>query len=138
MAQTQTVTNTGLAEMALRLSGGASSEVESIVCLNMATPCTAAVGSTFADPADTSTHHTDGGLQLANAATVGVDTTTTTGDTITIDHVFTASETRNVAGVHICNNDDDVTFVECCFNAVLAVESGDTVTIDAAIVLDQA
>jgi hypothetical protein len=69
---------------------------------------------------------------------MGQAQTNTAGDTITFDHVFTASETRNVAGIHLCNDDGDVTFVECCFNAVLAVENTDTVTIDGAIVIDQA
>ena len=140
MAQTQTVTNTGIAEWAIMMSDTTplASAANKIVCLNMATPCTAAVASTFADPADTATHHTDGGLDIATVTTMAQDTTNTTGDTITFDHVFTASDTRNVAGIHLCNDDGDVTFVECCFNAVLAVESSDTVTIDGAVVIDQA
>ena len=138
MAQSQTVTNTGITELVLLCSGGTATCVKSIVALNMATACTAAVTSTFADPADTATHHTDGGLEIADADTVGQDTTNTTGDTITIDHVFTATGTKNVAGIHICNDDDDVAVVECCFNAVLAMEADDTLTIDGAIVVDQA
>ena len=60
------------------------------------------------------------------------------GDTITFDHVFTATLTRNVAGIHVCNNDDDVSFIECCFNAVLAMENTDTLTIDGQSTIDQA
>ena len=138
MAQTETVTDTGIAELILLWREEAATGMESIVCLNMATPCTAVVGSTFANPADTATHHVDGGLDLAAIDTVGGGTTNTAGDTITFDHIFTASETRNVAGIHVCNNDDDVTFVECCFNAVAAVQSGDTITIDGEVVIDQA
>jgi hypothetical protein len=137
MAQTQTVTDTGIAELILLWREEAATGMESIVCLEMATPCTAAVGSTFADPADTAVHHTDSGLELAAIDTVGGDTTSTTGDTITFDHVFTATGTKNVAGIHVCNNDDDVTFVECCFNAVLAVENGDTITIDGQVQINQ-
>jgi len=138
MAQTQTWTDTGIQELILLLEEGVATGMESIVCLDMATPCTAAVASTFADPADTAVHHTDSGLQLAAIATVSHDTVNTTGDTITFDHVFTATATKNVAGIHVCNNDDDVTFIECCFNQVLAVENTDTITIDGQSTIDQA
>lgn len=138
MAQTETVTNEGITEFVLLMSGGAATEVESIVGLTDSSACTAAVGSTFADPAGTATHASGNGLSIANADTVSQDTTNTSGDTITIDHVFTATGNINVVGVHICNNDDDATFVECCFNAVIAMESSDTLTIDAEIVVDQA
>jgi len=141
MAQTQTVTNTGIAEWVVLMSDSttpAASAANKIVCLNMATPCTAAVASTFADPADTATHHADAGLSIVAVDTMGQAQTTTAGDTVTFDHVFTASATRNVAGIHLCNDDGDVTFVECCFNAVLAVENTDTITIDGAVVVDQA
>jgi len=138
MAQTQTWTNTGIAELILLLREEAATGMESIVCLEMATPCTAAVASTFADPADTAIHHTDSGLQLVAIDAVGGDTTNTAGDTITFDHIFTASATKNVAGIHVCNNDDDVTFIECCFNAVLGVENSDTITIDGQSTIDQA
>lgn len=138
MAQTQTWTDTGIAELILRLREEASTGMESIVALNMATACTAAVASTFADPADTATHHTDGGLLLAAIDTVAGTTVNTAGDTITFDHVFTATDTKNVAGIHVCNNDDDVTFIECCFNAVLAMENTDTLTIDGQSTINQA
>lgn len=138
MAQTQTVTDTGIAELILLWREELATGMESIVALNMATPCTAAVASTFADPADTATHHTDGGLLLAAIDTVGGATTNTAGDTITFDHVFTATLSRNVAGIHVCNNDDDVAFVECCFNAVIPMENTDTLTIDGEVVINQA
>ena len=138
MGQSQTVTDTGIQELILLWEEAASSGMESIVCLEMATPCTAVVGSTFADPADTAIHHTDSGLLLAAIDTVGHATTNTTGDTITFDHVFTATGTKNVAGIHVCNNDDTVTFIECCFNAVLAMENTDTLTIDGESTIDQA
>jgi len=138
MAQTQTVTDTGIAELILLWREEAATGMESIVALNMATPCIAAVASTFADPADTATHHVDEGLAIQAIDTVGGDTTNTAGDTITFDHVFTATATRNVAGIHVCNNDDNVTFVECCFNAVIAMENTDTLTIDGEVVIDQA
>jgi len=138
MAQTQTWTDTGIQELILLLEEAAATGMESIVCLEMATPCTAAVASTFANPADTAIHHTDSGLLLAAIDTVGHATVNTTGDTITFDHVFTATGTKNVAGIHTCNNDDDVTFIECCFNAVLAVENTDTITIDGQSTIDQA
>ena len=138
MAQTQTWTNTGIAELILLLREEAATGMESIVALEMATVTTAAVASTFADPADTAVHHTDSGLLLAAIDTVGTATVNTTNDTITFDHVFTASATKNVSGIHVCNNDDDVTFIECGFNAVLAMENTDTLTIDGQSTIDQA
>lgn len=138
MAQTQTWTDTGIAELILLLREELSSGMESIVCLEMATPCAAVVASTFIDPADTAVHHTDSGLLLAAIDTVAGDTVNTTGDTILFDHVFTATGTKNVAGIHVCNNDDDVAFIECCFNAVLAVENTDTITIDGQSTINQA
>jgi len=138
MVQTQTWLDQGIAELILLLREEPSSGMESIVCLEMATPCTAAAASTFADPADTAIHHTDSGLELGPIDTVAGDTVNTAGDTITFDHVFTATGTKNVAGIHVCNNDDDVTFIECCFNAVLAVENTDTITIDGQSTIDQA
>ena len=138
MAQTQTWTDTGIAELILLLREEAATGMESIVCLEMATVCTAAVGSTFADPADTAIHHTDSGLLLAAIDTVGTANINTTGDTITFDHVFTATGTKNVAGVHVCNNSDDVALIEMCTNAVLAVENTDTITIDGQSTIDQA
>ena len=138
MAQTQTWTDTGIAELILLLREELSTGMESIVALEMATVCAAVVGSTFADPADTAIHHTDSGLLLAAIDTVAGGTVNTAGDTILFDHVFTATGTKNVAGIHVCNNDDDVAFIECCFNAVLAMEDTDTLTIDGQSTIDQA
>jgi len=138
MAQTQVVTDSGISELILLWREELATGMESIVALNMATPCTAVVGSTYADPADTATHHTDGGLAIQAIDTVGGATVNTAGDTITFDHVLTVTATKNVAGIHVCNNDDDVAFIECCFNAVLAMENTDTLTIDGQSTINQA
>ena len=138
MAQTQTVTDTGIAELILLWREEAATGMESIVALEMATPCTAAAASTYIDPADTTVHHTDSGLLIAAIDTVGGTTVNTAGDTITFDHVFTATASKNVAGIHVCNNDDDIAFIECCFNAVLAMENTDTLTIDGQSTINQA
>ena len=92
----------------------------------------------IATPADTSPHHTTSGLQLAAIDTVAGAKTITAGDTILFDQVLTATATKNVNGIHVCNNDDDVSFIECCFNAVLAMENTDTLTIDGQSTIDQA
>ena len=138
MAQTQTVTDTGIAELVLLWREEAATGMESIVALDDSDSCVAAVASTFADPAEAATHHNANGLEIAAIDTVGGATTNTAGDTITFDHVFTCTGTENVVGIHVCNNDDDVTFVECCFNALLAMENTDTLTIDGEVVMDQA
>jgi len=138
MAQTQTWTDTGIQELILLLEEAAASGMESIVALNDTDSCVAAAASTFADPAEAATHHNDEGLAIQAIDTVGHATVNTAGDTITFDHVFTATATRNVVGIHVCNNDDDVTFIECCFNALLAMENTDTLTIDGQSTIDQA
>jgi len=140
MPQTQVVTDTGIKEWVTLMcdTTPAASALYKIVALSMATPCTAAVASTFLDPADTAVHHTEGGLDIANIDTVAQNTASTAGDSIDFDHVFTATATKNVAGIHACNYDGDVTFVECCFNAVLAMESSDTLTIDGRVQVNQA
>lgn len=136
MAQTQTWTDTGIAELILLLREELSTGMESIVALEDATECAAVVGSTYASPA--SPHATDKGMAIQAIDTVGGDTVNTAGDTITFDHVFTSTGTINIAGIHVCNNDDDVSFIECCFNAVLAMENTDTLTIDGQSTIDQA
>ena len=136
MAQTEKCTTQGITELAKLWAGGTATGIKSIVCLNMATPCTAVVGSTFADPADTATHHTAGtdtGLKLVDITTV-----TAIAAGVDYDHVFTAAATSYVAGVHICNDDDTDTFIECCFNAVIAMEATDTLTIDGTVAIADA
>lgn len=138
MAQTQIVTDEGIGELILLWREELSSGMESIVCLEKATTCAAVAGSTYASPADTSPHHTTSGLAIQAIDTVGTTTANTSNDSITFDHVFTATASKNVNGIHVCNNDDDVTFIEMCVNAVLAVENTDTITIDGQSTIDQA
>lgn len=140
MAQTEEVLDTGITEWVILMSDTtpAATAMTKIAGLEMATVCTAAKGSTFGDPADTAVIHDADGFDIAAIDTVAQAQTNTAGDTITFDHVFTASGTVNVAGFHTCNDDGDLSFIECCFNAVLAVESSDTITIDGECVVDQA
>ncbi len=137
MPQTELVTDQGISELILLWRGEAASEMEYIVALEIGSTCTAAVGSTFAAPADTSPHHTDSGLEMQL-----IDTVAGAAGTITFDHVFDAiTATKNVNGIHVCNNEagsPDVTFIECCFNAVIAVQATDTITIDGESTIDQA
>lgn len=136
MAQTQTWLDEGIGEFMKLLKGDAASAMTKIVCMEDSSACTALATHTNASPADS--HHTDSGLEEAAIDTVALATTNTTDDTIEFDHVFTASATKNVTGIQTINDDSDVAFIECCFNAVVAVESGDTITIDGESTLDQA
>ena len=141
MVQSQTVTNTGIQEWVVLMSDAsapAATAMNKIVALSDSSTCTAAVASTFADPADAAVHHTEAGLDIAAMGTMAQGTTNTAGDTVEFDHVFTATATKNVSGIHACNDDGDITFVECCFNAVIAMENTDTLTIDGAVAVDQA
>ncbi len=128
MAQTQKPTALGYGEIARRMAtagDGAGSAVKSIVGLTGA--CTAAEASTFANPGG-ATKLAANGFTLVDADSVTVSTTSVTDDTVELDHVFTASGAQSVSGFAIENDDDDVVFMECCFNAAVAAENGDTVT----------
>lgn len=132
MAQTEEVLDEGITEVILLMV----SNWTNIVCMTDSTPCTAAKTSTHASPVDTLV--TDSGLDDQAIDTVSTDTTNTTGDTITFDHVFTATGTKNVSGIHITDATPDDSYIECCFNAILAMENTDTLTIDGESTLDQA
>jgi len=136
MAQTQTVTNEGITELVKLWHGTTASKLKGICGLTDTTACTAAAGSTYASPADSKC--TENGLEQADITTIALATSNTSGDSIDFDHVFTASGTENVSGIIVSNDDDDVAFVECCFNAVVAMENTDTLTIDGRVCLDQA
>ena len=136
MAQTQTVTNEGVTELVKLWQGTTASKLKGICGLTDTTACTAAAGSTYATPADSKC--TENGLEQADITTIAIATSNTTGDSIDFDHVFTASGTENVSGIIVSNDDDDVAFIECCFNAVVAMENTDTLTIDGRVCIDQA
>lgn len=132
MAQTDEFLDEGIAAIIDALKTAATN----IVGMTDSSACTAAKTSTHAAPVDTLI--TDSGLADQAIDTVGEDTTNTTGDTITWDHEFTATGTKNVSGIHITNATPNVSYVEVCFNAVLAMENLDTLTIDGQAVIDQA
>ena len=138
MAQTEFVLDQGIGELILLWSGAAATKMSKIVGLDKATVVTAAVGSTFAAPGSSSAHHTEHGLELAAIDTVAQAQVNTAGDTITFDHVLTATGTENLAGIQTCNEDGDASFIECGFNAVLAMEATDTCTIDGQSTIEQA
>ena len=139
MAQTQEICDKGIKEWVILMSDASSpaaTAANQIVCLNSSTVCTAAKTSAYSTPV--ATHHTGSGLEVATVDTMGQGTTNTAGDTLEFDHVFTSTGTKNVCGIHLANQDKDVTFVEVCFNSVIAMENTDTLTIDGAVVVDQA
>lgn len=128
MAQTQKPTILGYGEMGRFLAGEAATCVKSIVGLTGA--CTAAEASTFLNPGG-ATKLAANGFTLVNADAVTSEQTTVADDTVRVAHVFTATGTQSVSGFAIENDDDDVVFMECCFNAANSCESGDTITIQA-------
>jgi len=136
MAQTDEILDEGIKELVLLGTGGTATAFSKIVCMTDSEACVAAKTSTHAAPVDTLV--TDTGLDVANIDTVSQDTTNTTGDTMTFDHVFTATGSKNVTGIHIVNTDNDCSFIESCFNAVIAIETDETLTIDGEAVVDQA
>ena len=102
------------------------------VCAYSGTCTIAHQSSTFASPANGAgaIHIVGNGLSLVNADTVAVSTTTVTDDTVELDHVFTASGSETVTGFCISNDDDNLIFAECCFNAGVAMVTSDTLTVE--------
>ena len=128
MAQTQKPTNLGYGELGKLVAEEAATGVQSIVGLTGA--CTAAEASTFANPGG-ATKLAANGFTLVDADTVVSSQTTVANDTVELDHVFTATGAQSVSGFAVENNDDDVVFMECCFATALAMETNDTLTIEA-------
>ena len=127
MAQSQKPTILGYGEMGRLLAEEPATGVQSIVGLTGA--CTAAEASTFTNPGG-ATKLAANGFILVDADTVVASQTTVADDTTELDHVFTASGTQSVSGFAIENNDDDVVYAECCFDSALAMENGDTLTLE--------
>ena len=133
MAQTQKPTNLGYAEIAKCIASvttamlASGSGVKSVVGLTGA--CTAAEASTFLNPGG-ATKLAANGFTLVNADSVVTSQTTVADDTVELDHIFTASGTQSVSGFAIENDDDDVVIAECCFNAAVECENGDTLTVE--------
>ena len=123
MAQSQSTTNEGYAELAKLIAGEDSSEIESVVCI--ANSCTANEAQTYAGL----DKFTGSGLSIANADTVATIQTSCANDTVQVDHVFTANAAANAYGFAVCNNDDDVAVSVCCFTAVVVMSSSDTLTV---------
>ena len=134
MAQSQKPTAVGYAEISKLVKGvttamaAGASGVKSIVGLIGA--CTAAEASTFANPGG-ATKLAANGFALADADSVVNSTTTVTDDTVELDHVFTCTGEQSVSGFAVENDDDDVIFMECCYNAAITFENTDTNTIEA-------
>lgn len=139
MAQTQTVTDEGIEELVLLWSGStACSAMKGIVCMSATAVCTAASSNTFASPAATLFTTTSApGLAIADA-TISTSTTSSTGDLILFDHEFTATGSFQIAGIQVLNDDDDCSYVECCFASLVNAEATDTLTIDGQVQVEQA
>src|SRR3990167_1473046 len=127
MAQSQKPTTQGYGELGKLVAGEAATRPSKVVGLG--TACTAAAeASTYATPAGTKL--TLNGFAEVAAATVVSSTTTVANDTVEIDHVFTCSGTQTVNGFGVTNTDSDVLYAECCFNAAIACETNDTLTVE--------
>ena len=155
MAQDQTVTDEGIGELVKLWSIGSTgaSVMKSIVCLTTTggLVCTVANTDVYSTTglgcATSSTGvyaipvtSTGSGLSLVDIDTVSQDDSSTTNDTITFDHEFTCSSTAavNVSGVMILNDDDDTSYVVCCFASNIPMENTDTLTIDGQVQINQA
>lgn len=128
MSQTEKPTKLGYGELGRLVAGEAATGVKSIVGLTGA--CTASEDSTFANPGG-ATKLAANGFSLADADSVVSSTTSVTDDTVELDHVFTCSGSQSVSGFAVLNDDDDVVYMECCFDSALPMESSETLTCEA-------
>ena len=129
MAQSEKPTKEGYGE-AVRLLCGEETVADNcykkVVCYEGT--CTAALEtSTFASPA--ATKSVKSGVSIADADTVASTATTVTDDTVQVDHEFTAGETVTVTGFGVVNGAGDKLYAECCFNAGIALENTDKLTV---------
>lgn len=124
MAQTQSPTNEGYGEFGKLGAGEASSAVSKVGGLK--TACTANEAQTYAGV----TWCTESGLTVVSADSVVSSQTTVANDTIELDHVFTAGEAVTVLGFGTVNVDGDVLYAICCFDAGVALETSDTLTVE--------
>jgi len=126
MAQTQSPTKEGYAEIAKLVAGEAANEVGKVCCIK--TACVADETQTYAGV----TKCTESGVSMVAADTVVTSQTTNPNDTVEVDHVFTAGETVTVKGFGVFNNiaTPDVLFMICCFASDIPLENTDTLTIE--------
>ena len=119
MAQTQSLTSEGYAEMTKLLCGEAASAVKSICPLK--TACTANESQTAAGV----TKCTESGLTIADA-TVTSEKTTVTDDTVQAVYTHTAGEAATVKGAGLFNDDDDALDAIVCYASDVPMETSDT------------
>ena len=126
MAQTESGTTQGYAEIAKLVAGEAATKAAKVCCLK--TACTADATQTYAGV----TKCTESGVSMVAATTVVTSQTTVANDTVEMDHVFTAGEPVTVLGFGLFNNEatPDVLFMLCCFAAAIPLENTDTLTIE--------
>ena len=132
---TQKPTTLGYAEIATLVSdvttamAAGASGAESVQGLTGA--CTAAEGSTFANPGG-ATKIAANGFDVQNATVTTSDSGAGVNDTVEVDHIFTCDTApQSVTGFTVMNDDDDVVFMEACFAAAVPCEINDTITIEA-------
>jgi hypothetical protein len=123
MAQTQVPTVEGFQELSKLLAGVAATAAKSIV--NIKTSITVDAAQTYAGI----TKCTEDGLAIADGTVTQV-TTTETNDTVQVSKEFTvgAGVSVTVLGFGVCNDDDDVLYMICGYNAGQALEAGDKIT----------
>jgi hypothetical protein len=123
MSQTQVPTTEGFVELAKLFAGTAATAAKSIV--NIKTSITVNAAQTYAGI----TKCTEDGLAIANG-TVTLEETTVVGDTVQVTKEFTTGVgiSVTVLGFGVCNDDDDVLYMICGYNAGQPLEAGDKIT----------
>ncbi len=123
MAQEQVINNEGVVELVLLLTGGTATKIASISCIK--TACSAATASGYSSY----TQSAASGLVIAAVATISASSDSFSGDTVHVEHPFTAGASETVKGHLLSNTDKDVLYSVCCYAGDISVESGDTITV---------
>ena len=123
MVQEQVINNEGVVEINLLALGGTASAIGSITCIK--TACSAATASGYSGY----TQSAVSGLTKSAIGTITASSDSFSGDTIHVEHSFTAGASETVKGHMLSNTENDVLFSVCCDAGDIAVENGDTITV---------
>jgi len=123
MAQEEVINNEGIVEANLLLMGSTATKINSISLIK--TACSAATASGYSDY----TQATETGCVVTAIATITASSDSFSGDTIHIEHPFTAGEAATIKGHLIANTDKDVLYSVCCYAGDISMETNDTLTV---------
>jgi hypothetical protein len=123
MAQEQVMNNEGIVEANLLLMGSTATKIASISLIK--TACSAATASGYANY----TQEAGAGMSIVAIGTISASSDSFAGDTIHIEHPFTAGTAGTIKGHLLANTEKDALYSVCCYAGDITVEENDTITV---------